>query len=67
MITLKIEGMMCGHCTARVEKALNALPGVKATVSLEEGAAHVETDGTVSREALIEAVQAQDYKVVSVE
>ena len=67
MITMKIEGMMCGHCTARVEKALNALPGVKATVSLEEGAAHVETDGTVSREALIEAVQAQDYKVVSVE
>ena len=39
--TMKIEGMMCAHCSGRVEKALNDLPGVTATVNLEAGTATV--------------------------
>ena len=42
--TVTIEGMMCAHCAAHVEKALNALPGVKATVDLAAGTAAVEGD-----------------------
>ena len=66
--TLTIEGMMCGHCEARVKKALEALPGVKeAVVSHEAGTAVVTLESAVSDEALKEAVEAQDYKVISVQ
>ena len=54
--TIKIEGMMCSHCTGRVDKALNALDGVTATVSLEDKAAYVTVDGAVTDEELKKAV-----------
>lgn len=64
--TMKIEGMMCAHCEARVQKALLALPGVEsAQVSHEQGTAVVTMSREVSDEALKKAVEDQDYKVVS--
>ena len=66
--TLKVEGMMCGHCEARVVKALQAVAGVQsASASHEKGEAAVELSSDVSDEALKAAVEAQDYKVLSVE
>ena len=66
--TMKIEGMMCGHCEARVKKALEAVPGVsEAVVSHEAGTAVVTADGSVTDEMLKKAVEEQDYKVLSVE
>lgn len=66
--TMKIEGMMCGHCEARVKKCLEALPEVtEAVVSHENGTAVVTLSAEVSDEVLKETVEAQDYKVVSVE
>ena len=66
--TLKIEGMMCKHCEARVKKALEALDGVSsAEVSHEKGCAVVTLEGDVSGEILKKAVEDQDYKVLSVE
>ena len=62
--TMKIEGMMCAHCSGRVEKALNDLPGVTATVDLEAGTAAVT--GDVSGEALTKAVADAGYTVVSI-
>ena len=65
--TMKIEGMMCGHCEARVKKALEEIPGVeKAEVSHTAGTAVVTASG-VSDEALKAAVEKQDYKVVGIE
>lgn len=62
--TMKIEGMMCGHCEARVKKALEALPGVEsAEVSHEKGEALVHLSGEESEEALKKAVEEQDYTV----
>ena len=66
-ITLDVEGMMCQHCEARVKKALEAVEGVvSATASHESNTAVVETNGKVDAEALKAAVEAQDYKVLSV-
>lgn len=65
--TMKIEGMMCGHCEARVKKCLEAIEGVsEALVSHENGTAVVTLEGAVSDSVLKEAVEAQDYTVVSV-
>lgn len=65
--TMKIEGMMCGHCEARVKKALEALPQVEeAVVSHEAGTALVRLNADISAEELSKAVEAQDYKVLSV-
>ena len=65
--TMKIEGMMCGHCSARVKKALEALPEVvEAAVRHEDGTAVVTLAAPVSDEALKAAVEAQDYRVVSI-
>lgn len=65
--TMKIEGMMCPHCEARVKKALEALDGVqKAEVSHSAGTAIVTVSG-VSDEMLKSAVEAQDYRVLSIE
>ena len=62
--TMNIEGMMCGHCEARVKKALEALAGVEsAEVSHEKGTAVVSMSADVSDDTLKEAVEAQDYKV----
>ena len=62
--TVTIEGMMCAHCVAHVEKALNALSGVKATVDLASGTAVVE--GDVTDEAIREAVTEAGYTVKSI-
>lgn len=62
--TMKIEGMMCAHCSGRVEKALNDLPGVTATVDLEAGTASVA--GDVSDEVLTEAVTGAGYQVTEI-
>ncbi len=66
--TMKIEGMMCGHCEARVKKCLEALPEViTAIVSHENGTAVVTLNAQVADEVLIKTVEDQDYKVISVE
>ncbi len=65
--TMKIEGMMCGHCEARVKKVLEALPGVEAAeVSHEAGTAVVTLNEAVSDEVLKKAVEDQDYPVSSI-
>ena len=66
--TLQIEGMMCGHCEARVKKALEALPEVSsAEVSHEKGTAVVELQADVSDSILKHAVEAQDYQVTAIQ
>ena len=66
--TIKIEGMMCPHCEARVKKALEALPGVtEAVASHEAGTAVVTLSDPVEDEALKKAVEEQDYTVVGIE
>ena len=66
--TLHIEGMMCGHCEARVKKALEALPAVdEAVVSHEAGTAIVTLNAEVSDADLKKAVEDQDYKVTGIE
>lgn len=66
--TMKIEGMMCGHCEARVKKSLEELPQVEAAVvSHENGTAVVTLKEEVSNDVLKNTVEAQDYKVISVE
>ena len=65
--TMEIKGMMCGHCSARVKKCLEALPQVEeAIVSHEAGTAVVKLNGEVADEALKNAVEAQDYEVVAI-
>ena len=65
--TMNIEGMMCGHCEARVKKCLEALPGVEAAeVSHEKGTAVVTASDSVTEETLKKAVEDQDYKVLSI-
>ena len=65
--TMKIEGMMCGHCEARVKKCLEALEGVSlAEVSHEAGTAIVTLDKEVADEVLKKAVEDQDYKVLEI-
>ena len=64
--TMKIEGMMSGHCTGRVDKALNALEGVEATVSLEEKAAYVTLTGDISDELLKKTVEDEGYQVLEI-
>lgn len=62
---MMIEGMSCGHCSARVEKALNSLEGVSAKVDLEAKCAAISTQGKVSDEQLKAAVVDAGYEVVS--
>ncbi len=66
--TMKIEGMMCGHCEARVKKTLEAIDGVaEAKVSHTAGTAIVTLSAAVSDDALRKAVEDQDYKVLGIE
>ena len=66
--TMHIEGMMCGHCEARVKKALEALPAVsEAVVSHTAGTAVVTLTENVDIEELKKAVEDQDYKVLGIE
>ena len=65
--TMEIKGMMCGHCEARVKKALEALPEVtEAIVSHEAGTAVVKLSAAVSDDALKKAVEDQDYEVTDI-
>ena len=66
--TMKIEGMMCGHCEAAVKKALESLDGVEeAIVSHEEGTAVVSMTNEVSDDVLTQTVEDKDYKVTEIE
>ena len=66
--TLKVEGMMCGHCEARVKKALEALPEVaEAVVSHETGTAIVTLNADVADDVLKKAVEDQDYPVTGIQ
>ena len=66
--TMKIEGMMCGHCEARVKKCLEALPEVEeAVVSHEAGTAEVTLNTEISDEVLKKTVEDQDYTVTSIQ
>ena len=65
--TMKIEGMMCGHCEATVKKALEAVPGVsEAKVSHENGTAVVTLSAPVDDSVLKNAVEAKDYTVTEI-
>ena len=65
--TMMIEGMMCAHCSGRVEKALNAIDGVTAKVDLEAKTAHIQLSKEVSDETLKNAVTEAGYEVVGLE
>ena len=67
MITMKIEGMMCAHCKAAVEKALNAVDGVKAAVDLEAKTASVDAPADIDKDVLKKAVEDAGYEVVGIE
>ena len=65
-VIIGVEGMSCGHCSARVEKALNAIEGVIASVELENKRAVAECDAGVSDEALRAAVEDAGYEVTGI-
>ena len=66
--TMKIEGMMCGHCEATVKKALEAIDGVtEAVVSHESGTAVVSMTTEISDEVLTQTIEDKDYKVTGIE
>ncbi len=66
--TMKIEGMMCGHCSARVKKVLEELPEVEtADVNHETDTAVVTLNADISNDVLKNTVEVQDYKVISIE
>lgn len=64
--TLRLDGMTCAHCQARVEKALNALDGVSASVSLAEKTAALTLTQDVPDRVLIKTVEDAGYTVVSI-
>ena len=65
---MQIEGMMCGHCEARVKKVLEALPQVdEAEVSHTAGTAVVTLNAEIDNDTLKKTVEDQDYKVVGIE
>ncbi len=65
--TMKIDGMMCEHCAARVKTALEALDGVKAKISVADKAAYLTMSTDVADDTLTKAVTDAGYQVVSVE
>ena len=66
--TIKIEGMMCGHCEATVKKALEALKEVdSAEVSHEAGTAVVTLNSEISDDVLKKTVEDKDYKVLGIQ
>ena len=66
--TMKIEGMMCGHCEATVKKTLEGIEGVEsAEVSHEKGTAVVICSSELENEVLRQAVEEQDYRVTAIE
>ena len=66
--TIFVEGMMCEHCKARVEKALGAVDGIeKAEVNLKKGTATVKFKEEIANEILKKAVEEQGYTVKNIE
>ena len=66
--TMKIEGMMCGHCEARVKKTLEELTGVtEAVVSHTDGTAVVKMSETIENDVLKKAVEDQGYPVLEIQ
>ena len=65
--TMKIEGMMCGHCEAAVDKALNAIDGVDAKVSHKKGTTKLKLERDVPEAELRKAVEDAGYKVTGIE
>lgn len=63
---ITINGMSCGHCQARVEKALNAIPGVEAKVDLKKKTATVSLSADVADEVLMGAVREAGYDPVAI-
>ena len=64
--TMIIEGMMCNHCTGRVDKALNDIDGVTAKVSLDDKAAYCTLSKDIDEEVLVQAVTDAGYKVIDI-
>ncbi|MDR1321329.1 MAG: cation transporter [Gracilibacteraceae bacterium] len=64
--TIKIEGMSCSHCQAAVERALNAIDGVKAAVDLAAGTATVSLSRAVPDEVLRQAVEEEEFTVLGI-
>ena len=65
---MRIDGMSCGHCSARVEKALRELAGVKdVKVDLEAKTATIQADEGIAEEALSRAVTESDYTVLGID
>lgn len=65
-IEVVIDGMSCGHCSARVEKALNAIDGISARVDLDNKTAYIENGNTVKDEEIIRAVKDAGYEVIGI-
>jgi len=65
--TMTIEGMMCMHCTGRVDKALNAVEGISATVSLEDKKAYVTLEKEMTDDELKAIVEKEGYTVVAID
>lgn len=63
---ITINGMSCGHCQARVEKALNAIPGVEAKVDLKKKTATVSLSADVADDVLMGAVREAGYDPVAI-
>ena len=67
-ITIKVKGMMCGHCEARVKKVLEAIDGVKsATADHEKGIAVITAEKEIPEELIRDAIVAQDYEYLGME
>ncbi len=62
-VEMKVEGMSCGHCSARVEEALNAIEGVKAEVDLKKKTAYVTLEKETAEDTLKKAVEEAGYHV----
>jgi len=60
-LNIQITGMTCDHCALSAEDALNALDGVKASVSYDEGLAKVETESNIDNSLLLKAVESKGY------
>ena len=63
---IKIEGMSCSHCSARVEKVLNEIEGVSATVDLEKEQAEVELNSDLEDQVLIDTISDAGYQVIEI-
>ncbi|SHJ56189.1 heavy-metal-associated domain-containing protein [Parasporobacterium paucivorans] len=65
-LEMNIEGMTCGHCSQRVENALNGLDGVQATVDLNKKKAFINLSGEISEETLKAAIEDAGYTVTGI-